>query len=613
MALVSISKMSLRYRGPILFDQVDCQIELGQRIGLLGRNGAGKTSLMRMLGGQEEPDAGEIRFVPGFTSSILPQDVPDHLDGTAADVIRGAFDGQAADRGDGADTEWQRQHQLDQILSRMTLDGQAVFSTLSAGMKRRVLLARALVTQPDLLLLDEPTNHMDLEAILWLEDFLTRWRGAMMFVTHDRRFLQRLATRILEVERGHLFDWSCDYATFLTRKEAAVAAMIQQEKAFDKRLAEEEAWIRQGIKARRTRNEGRVRHLEEMRRQRQARQDANGQVGLKIADGLRSGNLVVDAKNVSFSYGSRTIVNRFSTRIMRGDKVGVIGPNGAGKTTLLNILLGRLQPQEGSVRHGTNQQVAYFDQLREQLDESKTIAENVGDGSDTIECNGSKQHVIGYLRQFLFTPEQARQPIRFLSGGERNRILLARLFARPANVIVLDEPTNDLDIETLELLEQRLVEFGGTLLLVSHDRAFINNVVTSTIVFEPSGVHEYAGGYDDWIRCRKIEPDPNENGSRRTGGQRATDRRSERTTKEAEKAPTAKKKLTFREQQELDALPAAIERLESDLGELHAAMADPNFFRKPDTAITADTDRMNRLESELSAAYARWEELDNRT
>ena len=389
----------------------------------------------------------------------------------------------------------------------MELPADARFEVLSSGMKRRVLLARALVASPDVLLLDEPTNHLDMDAITWLEDFLARWPTTLIFVTHDRMFLRKLATRILEIDRGRLFDWSCDYDTFLLRKADALAAEEKQNALFDKRLAEEEVWIRQGIKARRTRNEGRVRALEKMRRERSERRKPNANVQMAIQEGLRSGMLVAEIDNVSFAYADRPIVSDFSTTIMRGDKIGIFGPNGAGKTTLLRVLLGQLEPQAGRVRLGTNLQIAYFDQLRQQLNDDASVAENVGDGNDTIQYEGKPRHIIGYLQDFLFSPERARTPVRFLSGGERNRVLLAKLFASPANVIVLDEPTNDLDTETLELLEERIVQFEGTLLLVSHDRVFLNNVVTSTIVFEEGGIREYVGGYDDWLRARAVGAD----------------------------------------------------------------------------------------------------------
>ena len=510
MALVSLQNLSIGFRGPLLLDDVSCQIEPAQRIGLLGRNGSGKTTLMRMLCGQVQPDAGEILFTAGARVSLLPQDVPSDITGTIAEVVSlgqtfaevtHRNKQQAADEHAEEDA-WKHEHRVETILSRMKLSGESLFETLSSGMKRRVLLAQALVREPDLLLLDEPTNHLDISAIEWLENFLLQWKTTLIFVTHDRMFLRRMATRILEIDRGNIFDWSCDYDTFLERKEAALAAEEKQNKLFDKKLAIEEVWIRQGIKARRTRNEGRVRSLEKMREARHARRSKQGTSNLVIEQGNKSGALVAAMKSVSFSYPDLPILESFSTTIMRGDKVGIIGPNGVGKTTFLSILLGKLSPDSGTVKLGTNQNIAYFDQLREQLDEDTTVQDNIADGQDHITIAGITQHVLGYLQNFLFTPERARTQVRFLSGGERNRVLLARLFSKPANVIVLDEPTNDLDSETLELLEQRLVGFDGTILLVSHDRAFLNNVVTSSIVFEPEGVKEYVGGYDDWLRQR---------------------------------------------------------------------------------------------------------------
>src|SRR5688572_8933103 len=494
MSLVTVTELRIGFRGPTLLDGVSCQIGSGQRIGLLGRNGTGKTTLLRILSGQVEPDGGQVVYTPGATVSLLPQDVPEHLTGTTHDVVSQGLPIGASDH----ETAWKAEQRVKRILTEMQLAAEAPVETLSSGMKRRVLLARAIVSDPDLLLLDEPTNHLDLAAIEWLERFLLRWKTTLIFVTHDRMFLRRLATRILEIDRGRLFDWSCDYDTFRNRKEAALAAEETQNALFDKKLAEEEVWIRTGIKARRTRNEGRVRALENLRRIRSDRRESTGKVQLAIQEGERSGMLVAEVDRVSFAYGERSIVRDFSTSIMRGDKVGIIGPNGAGKTTLLRILLGQLEPQGGSVRLGTNLQVAYFDQLRQQLNDEASVQDNVADGYDTVRIGGASRHVIGYLRDFLFSAERARLPVKFLSGGERNRLLLAKLFSKPANVIVLDEPTNDLDTETLELLEERLVEFAGTILLVSHDRAFLNNVVTSTIAFEEDGVREYVGGYDDW-------------------------------------------------------------------------------------------------------------------
>ena len=501
MPLVTVNELSIGYRGPLLLDEVSCQIDSGQRIGLLGRNGAGKTTFMKILSGEVEPDSGEVIVGPYTNVALLPQDVPQGMNGTVADIVAlGTRPTKIQEPDD--HPEWKLEQQVQQILSRMELDGDARFEVLSSGMKRRVLLAQALVSSPDLLLLDEPTNHLDIDAITWLEGFLSRWNTTLIFVTHDRMFLRKLATRILEIDRGRIFDWSCDYDTFLERKQATLDAQEKQNELFDKKLAEEEVWIRQGIKARRTRNEGRVRALERMRQERTERRSTTGKVKLQIEQGMRSGNLIADVKKVTFAYDDRPIFRDFSTTIMRGDKVGIIGPNGAGKTTLLRVLLGQLAPQEGSVRLGTNLQISYFDQLREQLNEDQTVQDNVGDGSDSIQIGGKSKHVLGYLQDFLFNPERSRTLVRFLSGGERNRVLLARLFAKPANVIVLDEPTNDLDTETLELLEERLVEFQGTMLLVSHDRAFLNNVVTSTIAFEDNDVKEYVGGYDDWLRQR---------------------------------------------------------------------------------------------------------------
>ncbi|MDP6448016.1 MAG: ATP-binding cassette domain-containing protein, partial [Pirellulaceae bacterium] len=495
--------------------------------------------------------------------------------------------------------DWRKEQSVEQTLSRMSLDGGDSFATLSSGMKRRVLLAQALVSDPDLLLLDEPTNHLDIDSILWLEGFLKKWNAALLFVTHDRMFLQKLADRILEIDRGQLFDWTCDFDTFLQRKEAALEVEEKQNALFDKKLAQEEAWIRQGIKARRTRNEGRVRALKRLREERRERQSAPGKVNLLIDEGARSGALVAELKSVSFSYDDNQIVRDFSTTIMRGDKIGVIGPNGIGKTTLLRILLGQLEPQDGKVRLGTNLQVAYFDQLRHQLDEEQTVQENVGDGGDTVQIGGRSKHVIGYLQEFLFSPERARTPVRFLSGGERNRVLLARLFARPANVIVLDEPTNDLDAETLEMLEERLVAYEGTLLLVSHDRTFLNNVVTSSIVFESSDVKEYVGGYDDWLRQRPANT-----------AEKAPS--SVKPRSKATEVEPAKRRLSFRERRELEELPATIEQIEKQISELHEAMAQAEFFTQSSDEIAAAGKRLRSLEDQLTSAVERWEELEER-
>ena len=594
MSLVVLQEVSIGYRGPALLDAVDCRIDAGQRIGLLGRNGAGKTTLMRLIVGEETPDAGEILCDPSARIALLPQDVPSDLQGSIRQIIQQGLDGQNL-------PSWQVDQQVDQIASRMKLELSSAFESLSSGMKRRVLLARALVSNPDLLLLDEPTNHLDIEAISWLESFLAKWPGAILFVTHDRTFLQNLATRILEVEGGRLFDWSCDYQTFLQRKEAALAAEEKQNALFDKRLQQEETWIRQGIKARRTRNEGRVRALKAMRVERQQRREKTGRARLEIHEGQRSGNLVAEVKEISFSYPDLAIVKEFSMMIMRGDKIGVIGPNGAGKTTLLRLLLGTLEPQSGSVRHGAKLQVAYFDQLREQLDEDASVEENVGEGSQSVMINGNSKHVLGYLQDFLFTPERARMPVRFLSGGERNRVLLAKLFARTANVIVLDEPTNDLDAETLELLEERLVNYPGTVLVVSHDRTFLNNVVSSSIVFEPGEVREYVGGYDDWVR------------------QRSSSQAQEASPKPASKPASSpasnpgsgkKQKMSFKEKRELDQLPGTIERLETEIAALLEMMTQPDYYQQHSDKLAADKKNHADRQAELATAMERWCELE---
>ncbi len=605
--LVTLSQLSIGFRGPQLLDEVDCQVDVGQRIGLLGRNGAGKTTLMRMLTGKVEPDAGTITFADEKTSSLLPQDVPSDLRGSLRAIVH---QGRKKSLPPGGEPSWEDDHAVDQILSRMELQPDLPFESLSSGMKRRVLLAQCLVSDPDLLLLDEPTNHLDVQAIEWLENFLGRWNGTLMFVTHDRMFLRKIANRILEIDRGKIFDWSCDYDTFLKRKEAALDAEEKQNALFDKKLAQEEAWIRQGIKARRTRNEGRVRALKAMRQERAERRERSGKVRLRIEEGQRSGTLVTEVKDLTFAYEDRCIVDKLSLTIERGDRVGIIGPNGAGKTTLLKLLLGEMEPDAGSVRTGTNLQVAYFDQLRDQLDENETVQENIGGGSDRIQIGDQSKHVLGYLQDFLFSPERARTPIRFLSGGERNRILLARLFTKPANVIVLDEPTNDLDAETLELLEERLVEYQGTLLVVSHDRAFLNHVVTSTLSFEDGAVKEYIGGFDDWFRQRQEIVGHRSGQQRDARGKKTAPGNSPVVSNQDANTGSKGRKLKYKEQQELDGLPGKIESVEATLAELHTKMAEADFYQQPGPVIAAEQERLSRLESELAAAYQRWEELE---
>jgi ATP-binding cassette subfamily F protein uup len=587
--------VSLRFRGAPLLDDVTCHVERGQRIGLLGRNGAGKTSLMRLLAGAIRPDAGSVDLSPGATVALLPQDVPQDLAGPLRSIVATGLPPSPA-----ADAAWQGEQEVSRILSRMELDGAAAFEGLSAGMKRRVLLARAVVGGPDLLLLDEPTNHLDIRAVEWLEGFLGRWQGTLLFVTHDRTFLRRIADRILEIDRGRIFDWSCDYATFLVRKEESLAAEEKRDALFDKRLAREEVWIRTGIKARRTRNEGRVRALEAMRRERGRRRDALGRVRLEIQEAERSGALVAALEDVSFLRGERPIIRGLTTSVMRGDRIGIIGPNGSGKTTLLRLLLGELPPTSGSVRLGTNLRIAFFDQLRNQLDDAKTVADNVADGYETVAIGDRPRHVLGYLQDFLFTPDRARVPVKFLSGGERNRVLLAKLFAKPANLIVLDEPTNDLDAETLEMLEARLVEFTGTVLVVSHDRSFLDNVVTSTLVFErtvgtaASTVKEYVGGYSDWLAHRPP----------------ADATRPPAATQAPARPGTSAKKRSFKEQRELEALPALIESLEAEAAALQASMAEPGYYSRSRDVLAGDQARLVALEERLAESFARWEALE---
>jgi ATP-binding cassette subfamily F protein uup len=635
MSLVTLRQLSIRYRGPALLDEVSCQIEPGQRIGLLGRNGAGKSTLLKILAGEVQPDGGEVSYAPQTRVALLSQEVPHGLAGLVRDVIAAGAVGEleGIEPEGQAEVGWQLERRVAELLTRMELDGDAPFEHLSSGLKRRVLLAQALAAGPQLLMLDEPTNHLDIDAIRWLEEFLPRHPATLIFVTHDRMFLRKLANRIWEIDRGRLFDWSCDYDTFTKRKEAELAAEEKQQALFDKKLAQEEVWIRQGIKARRTRNEGRVRALEAMRVERQQRQERVGNVKLNIEEGQRSGTLIVAADSVSFAHAERPIVKGLTTTIMRGDRVGIIGPNGAGKTTLLRLLLGQLQPQQGSIRLGTNLQIAYFDQLRNQLHEDQTVQENVGDGYDTIRTGGQTRHVIGYLQDFLFSPERARTLVGRLSGGERNRVLLAKLFAKPANVIVLDEPTNDLDAETLELLEERLVDFRGTVLLVSHDREFLNRVVSSTLVFESTGIREYVGGYDDWLRQRAIREAKETNrgvgksagakgglgqttGNRPTNDKKVSERaaadRSPATSSAVAESVSTSKKLSFREKRELDELPTRIEQLESQIAAKHQAMSDPRFYQQAGPQIAAAQAELKTLETDLQQAYERWETLEAR-
>ncbi|TWT93328.1 ABC transporter ATP-binding protein uup [Stieleria varia] len=614
MSLIAIEEVSIGFAGPQLLESVSARIEIGQRIGLLGRNGAGKTTLLRMLSGQIQPDNGTINVRQGVQVARLTQDVPTDLSelgelpgGDAHSVRSVVLAGQIGKQG--VDDSWAIEHAVDTTLSQMNLDPDAIFESLSSGMKRRVLLARSISTSPDVLLLDEPTNHLDIPSILWLEDFLSRWDKTLVFITHDRSFLQKLATRIWEIDRGRLFDWSCDYETFLKRKQQTLEAEEKQNALFDKRLAEEERWIRTGIKARRTRNEGRVRALKEMRNQRAQRRTQEGTAKLNLQTAARSGALVAEVESISFAYGDTPIVTDFSTTLMRGDKIGIIGPNGAGKTTLLKLLLGQLKPDSGKVRLGTNLKVTYFDQLRDTLDPELTVHENVGEGSERLQIGDTTQHIMGYLQDYLFTPERARTKVKFLSGGEKNRALLAKLMTKPANVIVLDEPTNDLDAETLELLEEQLAEYNGTLLMVSHDRTFLNNVVTSTIVFEADGPREYVGGYDDWrAAVARRESAGGDGGKSKAAAKKSAD--SPATSAPAVTPTVAAKKLSYKEKRELEQLPVLIEQLESKIAEMHDAMAAADYYQRDGELIAKDAAELKQAESDLETAYSRWELLE---
>ena len=597
MPLVSLDHITMAYGHLPLLDDASLLIEAGERVCLIGRNGTGKSTLLQIIGGEVIPDAGTVWRQPSLRIARLEQDVPLSTDRPVRDVVADGFNDHAH-----VDA-WHVDISVDMVISRLDLPADAIVSTLSGGWRRRVLLARALVAQPDLLLLDEPTNHLDIEAMTWLESFLAEYRGAVVFVTHDRTFLQRVATRIVELDRGRLTSWPGNYETFLEKKEAWLANEQTLHEKFDKKLAQEEAWLRQGIKARRTRDEGRVRALMAMRQERAERRGQIGQVQLQAESADRSGQMVFEAKGVSKSFGDRIVVRDASFRVIRRDRIGLIGPNGSGKTTLLRMLMGELDPDSGEVRRGTNVQIAYYDQQREQLDPERTVFDTVGDGNDTVTVNGKTQHVHGYLRDFLFPPERANSPVKALSGGERNRLLLARLLTRPMNVLVLDEPTNDLDIETLELLESYLVDWPGTLLLVSHDRAFIDHVVTSTLVFEGNGkVQEYVGGYEDWLRQRGTgKPVPENLAVKPTVPVVSAFKR------------TQNKKLSFKEKREMEDLPRRIERMEAEQDGLHARIASPEFYKEPSDAIARALARIDELKNSLHDAYARWDDLDSRS
>ncbi|HQX52150.1 MAG TPA: ATP-binding cassette domain-containing protein [Planctomycetaceae bacterium] len=639
MALLSLNNLTFTYSRPNLLDGITLHVERGERIGLVGRNGAGKSTLMKLIAGTLKPDDGSIDLQSDAVVARLDQEVPNGGNRTAFEIAAEGFGPLCAAVGayrnigrklhDGVELtakehkayedashaladaeEWSAADRLDELLAEMQLPADEKFSNLSAGMKRRVLLATAMIREPDVLLLDEPTNHLDIDSIVWLQGFLKRFAGTLIFVTHDRVFLQDMASRIVEVDRGRLFDWTCDYQTFLLRRDQLLAAEAIEQAQFDKKLAEEERWIRQGVKARRTRNEGRVRALKEMREERRERRNKVGTAKMFLQEAERSGQLVARLENVTHSFGGDPVIRNFTTTVFRNDRIGIIGPNGAGKSTLLRILLGQLTPTEGKVRLGTNLAVGYFDQLRNQLDETKSARENISDGTDFLMINGQKRHIMGFLQDFLFSPERAQTLVSFLSGGERNRLLLAKMMSRPANILVLDEPTNDLDAETLELLEDMLPTFNGTVLLVSHDRAFLNNVVSSTIVFEGNcEIGEYDGGYDDWLRTKEqrlqtardaaaiAEPSTSVKFSSNSQGG---------TVASAVKA----KKLSFKEQRELDELPSRIAGLEQRQKKLHDEMASLGFYQSGGERIGKAAVELAEIEAELTHCFARWEALE---
>ncbi len=599
MSLFSLLDVNLCFGGPAILDKINFQVDPGERVCLLGRNGAGKSTLMRVIAGEMKPDTGDVFRQPGSLFTRLTQEVPTDVKGTVIDIVASGLRPQGEHEED-----WERDIRVDNLLDHLQLRPQAEFVQLSGGLKRRVLLGRALAGQPDLLLLDEPTNHLDLESILWLEEFLLTEKITLFFVTHDRAFLRKLATRIVELDRGRLASWACDYDTYLVRKEEVLAAEEKQQAAFDKKLAQEEVWIRKGVRAQRSRAQGRIHALKQMRAERAARRERIGNVTLRLAEAERSGVKVIDVEEMSFAYADgRTLVRDFTTTLTRGDKIGIIGPNGAGKSTLIKLLLGQLAPTAGTIKHGTNLEVVYFDQMRAQIDDAKTVADNIAGGNDTVTVDGRTRNVISYLQDFLFAPDRARTPARVLSGGERNRLLLARLFTKPANVLVMDEPTNDLDAETLDLLEDLLVEYQGTLLIVSHDRDFLDNVVTSTLVFEGDGrIGDYVGGYADWVREKeKIAA------ARAAAAAREA---AKSTPPKSSSSAKSSRKLTNKEQRELEALPAQIEALETEQAELGRKMADPVFYQRERAAAAQVKARLDELDRQHAIAFARWEELE---
>ena len=630
MPLLRLDKVSLAYGLRPLLRDANLEVFRGERVCLIGRNGEGKSSLLRLVSAEIQPDEGVVWVRPGIKVARLAQEVALDSPESVFDVVAGglprvgallvryhdvaqrvAATHAAADLKRLSELQqelealdgWRIEQRVETVMSRLSLDGAAPIQSLSGGWRRRALLARALVSEPDLLLLDEPTNHLDVEAITWLEETLLEWPNALLFVSHDRAFVRRLATRIIELDRGALTSWPGNYDEYVERKAQQLEVEAQHNALFDKKLAQEEVWIRKGVEARRTRNEGRVRALYALREERRRRLDRSGPAQLQLQDAESSGKLVFEAEHVTQRFGDKVVIRDFSVRIMRGDRIGIIGPNGAGKSTLIKLLLGELEAPEGRVRQGTRLQVAYYDQQREQLDPTRTVMENVSGTSETVIINGQPRHVSGYLRDFLFAPERLHSPVSMLSGGERNRLLLARLFAQPANLLVLDEPTNDLDVETLELLEQLVADFPGTLLLVSHDRAFLDNVVTGTLVFEGSGhVREYVGGYTDWLRQRRPTP----SASTRPLASAAT-----RVPDKTETAPAKPRKRSFKDQRELEQLPGRIEGLEAEVEQLQSQLNDPAIHKQPRSEFAATLTKLEAVSAELERCYERWQELES--
>ncbi len=628
MALLSISNLTVAFDDPPLLDGIGLNIERGERVCLIGRNGTGKSTLLKIIADEFDHDSGEIARERGSIIAYLPQEVPNSIDGLVFDLVSEGLAekgklladyhriSSALSKGEGNDKmllgqladvqheleacgAWQAHNEVERVISHMKLDADAECSSLSAGMKRRVLMARALVARPDLLLLDEPTNHLDIETIAWLEEYLLASEITLLFITHDRMFLKKLATRIVELDMGALNNFSCNYETYLKRRDALLESAARDRNRFEKRLADEEAWLRRGVRARRTRNEGRVKALKRMRDEKLSLRQRMGSIHMEAQEANRTGKLVIEAEGISFGYTERPIISDFSTTIMRGDKIGIIGPNGSGKTTLLRILLDDLKPQNGSVRLGTNLQIAYFDQLRSQLDEGKSVQDNICDGNPFIMIDGKQRHVIAYLQDFLFPADRARSPVSILSGGERNRLMLAKLFTLPSNVLVLDEPTNDLDTESLDLLESMLANYGGTVLLVSHDRSFLNNVVTSTIALEGGGrVAEYVGGYDDWVR--------------QSGGKEKTKEKKKPSCEDSNrKKNEGPRKLSFKEKRKLAELPEQIDALEDEKKKLLEALSDPKVYERTG-GITETQKRLDEVEKELVIAIDLWAELEER-